>query len=136
MCDVLRNKEVSLADDPKRLNDLHDKEGIPRRREEMPDFDSLQGKRVAVLWNDEENDNSDIGNCVMMWYFGRVDRIMNKRGTGENKSCTAVIEWEAGGDVTNQPLKNSTWAGPSKALGLFSWMQAAEKQNAAQCNNN
>ena len=57
MCDVLRNKEVSLADDPKRLNDLHDKEGIPRRREEMPDFDSLQGKRVAVLWNDEGNDN-------------------------------------------------------------------------------
>ena len=72
-----------MADEQKRLNDLHDKEGIPRRREEMPDFDILQGKRVAVHWNDEENDNSDIVNCVMMWYFGRVDRIMNKRGTGE-----------------------------------------------------
>ena len=104
----------------------------------MPDFDSLQGKRVDVLWNDEENNNSDIGQSVMMWYFVRVDRVMNKRGTGEKKKkiCTAVIEWEAGGDVTNQPLNNSTWAGPSKALGLFSWMQAAEKQNAAQCNNN
>ena len=53
LCDDLRNKEVRLADEQKRLNDLHDKEGIPRRREEMLDFDSLQGKRVSVLWNEE-----------------------------------------------------------------------------------
>ena len=61
LCDALQNKEVALADEQKRLNDLHEKEGIPRRREEMPDFDSLKGKRVAVLWNDEENDNLDTG---------------------------------------------------------------------------
>ena len=92
LCDALRNKEVALADEQKRLNCLHYKEGIPCRREEMPDFDSLQGKRVYFLCNEEENNNSDIGQCVMMCYFGRVERVMNKRGTGENKSCTAMIE--------------------------------------------
>ena len=70
----------------------------------MPDFDSLQGKRVDVLWNDEENNNSDIGQCVMMWYFGRVDLVVYKCGKGE-KICTAMIEREAGGDIKNQPLR-------------------------------
>ena len=44
LCDVLRNKEVALADKQKRLNDLHDKEGIPRRREKCQTLIAYRGR--------------------------------------------------------------------------------------------
>ena len=78
--DALQGKEWAMEEEQQRLNELHNKAGIPCCLEEMPVFDSLKGKRVAVLFNDKENDNKDKGKCVKMWYFGKVNRIKKKRG--------------------------------------------------------
>ena len=64
--DALQGKEWAMEEEQQRLNELHNKAGIPRCSEEMPVFDSLKGKRVAVLFNDKENDNEDKGKCVKM----------------------------------------------------------------------
>ena len=120
--DALQGKEWAMEEEQQRLNELHEKDGIPRRFEEILDFDSLKGKRVAVLFNDKENDNKDKGKCVKMWYFGKVNRIKKKRDM--NEGCKAVIEWEAGGNETEQTLYKDMWAGPGLALHLNSWMPA------------
>ena len=100
LCDALQGKEWAMEEDQQRLNELHNKEDIPRCSEEMPDFNSLKGKRVTVLFNNEENNNKDKGKCVKMWYFGKVNRTKKKHGM--NEGCKAVIEWEAGGNETEK----------------------------------
>ena len=45
LSDALHYEELALEEEQKRLNDLHDAEGIPRRIEEIPDFGSLVDKK-------------------------------------------------------------------------------------------
>ena len=66
LCDALSTKEEAVTDEQRRLNDLHDKEHIPRQQEHIPEFDSLIDKRVAVLWNNVEDDDSAAGQHKMM----------------------------------------------------------------------
>ena len=41
LCDALSAKEEALADEQKRLTDLHNKEGTPCWWEQMKDFDNV-----------------------------------------------------------------------------------------------
>ena len=122
LSDALHYKELALEEEQKRLNDLHDAAGIPRRLEEMPDFDSLVDKKIAMLWVDEEEDEDAEQGSVMMWYFGTVASISNGSNDDDNKSCEVEIAWEMGGDKTYELLNESRWAGPNNVLQEYSWM--------------
>ena len=122
LSDALHYEELALEEEQKRLNDLHDTEGIPRRLEEMPDFDSLIDKRIAMLWVDEEEDENAEQGSVMMWYYGKVASIRNESNDVGNSSCEAEIAWDMGDDKTYELLDESKWAGPNNILREYSWM--------------
>ena len=102
LCDALQEKERALEEEQRRLNELHDKENIPRRQEKMPEFDSLINKKIAMLWTD--TDDGDSGESMLRWYYGTVESIKNKRGRGSNKSCVAAVKWDVGGDELTKNL--------------------------------
>ena len=93
LCDALEFQRPVVEEEQNRLDDVHDNENIPCRREVILDLDDLKGKRVAVIWNDiAEDDDQD---AVHTWYFGLVTSIARrKRRGGTVVKCTAAIDWE------------------------------------------
>ena len=118
LCDALEHQRRGLEEEQARLDKFHDEANIPRRTEDMPLLGEVVGKRVGMLWLDE--DEEDPENSVLRWYYGIVTNSRNVRCD----SCTAKIKWDVGGSESDEKLKAVTWAGPDNTLGKGSWKLA------------
>ena len=75
----------------------------------MPEFDSLINTKIAMLWNDTDEEGSR--KSVLMWYYWTSECIKDKYGRGYNKSCVAAIKRDMGGDVIDKPTESDTVGG-------------------------
>ena len=75
----------------------------------MPEFDSLINTKIAILWNDTDEEGS--GENVPMWDYWTSESIKDKRGRGYNKSCVAAIKRDVGGNVIDKPIESDTVGG-------------------------
>ena len=57
-----------------------------------------------MLWADMDDGGSGSGESMLMlmWYYGTVERIKDRRWGSNNKRCVAAIKWEVGGDVVDK----------------------------------
>ena len=110
-------KEKTLAEEQDKINTAHDKLGIPLCLKTMPDRTTLDGKRIAILFNDEDVNSNELDK-VRMWYFGKITNI-SCEGNGE---VATEIAWDVGGDTTAEELEEDKWAGPTAELLVGSWM--------------
>ena len=86
LCDALEHQRRGLEEEQARLDKFHDEANIPRRTEDPPDLSEVVGKRVGVIWFDEDKEEPE--NSVVQWYYGSVTSVRNVR----NNSCTAKIK--------------------------------------------
>ena len=121
LCDALEHQRRGLEEEQARLDKYHDEANIPRRTDDMPDLSDLNsvvGKRVGVIWFDE--DRLDPSNSVLQWYYGTVTGVRNKRC----ESCMTKIKWEIGGTESDERLAKDTWVAGDNTLGKGSWKLA------------
>eukprot|EP00957_Ditylum_brightwellii_P042550 3221793-Ditylum_brightwellii.AAC.1 len=83
----------------------------------MPDCTTLAGSRIAVLYNNTDEDDGATDD-VRMWFKGEVISITHKR----SREVIAEIKWDVRGDNTFKKLGEDDWAGPKATLDKGSWM--------------
>ena len=118
MSDVLSMKEEDDAKELERMKASCEKFGVIMQPAEMPSPESLCGRRIQLMFEDEEDED------ILMWYGGKV---LAAEACDEGIDIT--IEWDGEYEEkeqkeTEETLRKEKWVGCEPCLVEWSWRLA------------